>query len=178
MAALLLWISSAVYYSPTLWMSREVLDDVENETGWDSSEAILFEQPARLDASLAAVVRPPVETPVGFFVGFAGYGEQKVFAEEIKTAARVFGERYDTSARTLLLINDQRDLKAQPLATVAGLQYALKGIAAKMQVDRDILFLSLSSHGSEDPSISVSNGAVPLRDLTGACWPKPWSNPG
>jgi hypothetical protein len=166
-AASLLWVSSAVYYSPTLWMSRDALDDVENDTGWESSEAILFEQPARLDASLAAVARPPVDVPVGYFVGFAGYGEQKVFAEEIKTAARVFGERYETSARTVLLINDQRDLKAQPLATVAGLRYALKAIAAKMQIDRDILFLSLSSHGSDDPSISVSNGAMPLRDLSG-----------
>jgi hypothetical protein len=29
------------------------------------------------------------------------------------------------------------------------------------------LFLALSSHGSADPSLSVSNGSLPLRDLTG-----------
>lgn len=36
-----------------------------------------------------------------------------------------------------------------------------------MNLERDVLFLSISSHGSQEPSVSVSNGEVPLRDLTG-----------
>jgi hypothetical protein len=47
-------------------------------------------------------------------VGFAGVGEQKVFAGEIALAAKVIGERYGTQRRTLLLINDQRDLNRAP----------------------------------------------------------------
>ena len=64
-------------------------------------------------------------------------------------------------------LNDQRDLDSQPLASVSGLRYALKGLASKMQLDRDILFLALSSHGSEDPLLSVSNNSIPLQDLSG-----------
>jgi hypothetical protein len=37
-----------------------------------------------------------------------------------------------------------------------------------MDRERDILTLVISSHGSEQPAISVSNGALPLNDLTGA----------
>jgi hypothetical protein len=90
-----------------------------------------------------------------------------VFAEEIKLASRVVAQRYDSAHRELLLINDRRDREAYPLATVSGLRYALKGIARKMNLPRDILFLSLSSHGSDEPELSVSNGVLSLDQITG-----------
>jgi len=162
-----LWIGSAAYVHPALWVERGVLDDTQDENDSDAAEDVLFEQSARIDASVASVVRPPGEAPAAFFVGFAGYGEQRVFTEEIKLAAQVFGQRYDTSSRTILLLNDKRDLDTQPLASVSGLRYALKGLASRMKLDRDILFLALSSHGSEEPFLSVSNGSIPLNDLSG-----------
>jgi len=64
-------------------------------------------------------------------------------------------------------MNDRRDLESYPLATVAGLKLALKGIAAKMDVEQDVLFLALSSHGDDEPSLSVSNTGLSLRDLSG-----------
>jgi hypothetical protein len=80
----------------------------------------------------------------------------------------VIGDRYGAQQRTLLLVNDQRDLESQPLATVTGLKLALADIGRRMDRERDILTLVISSHGSEQPAISVSNGALPLNDLTGA----------
>ena len=168
-AAMFLWAASALYVYPAVWTSPDIgdyADDIETER--EAPEALLFEQPARIDASVAQIERATGEAPAGFFVGFAGYGEQQVFAEEIKFAARTFAERFDTADRTLLLINDRRDRQGQPLATVSGLRYALKAVAAKMRLDQDVLFLALSSHGAEDPLLSVENGMLPLRDLTGA----------
>jgi hypothetical protein len=81
-------------------------------------------------------------------------------------ASRVLGERYDIGARSVSLINDQRDLERAPLASVTGLRYALSGLASRMNLDRDVLILSISSHGSEDPAIVVANSELPLRDLT------------
>jgi len=78
----------------------------------------------------------------------------------------VLGERYDMTARTLSLINDQRDLERAPLATVSGLKYALRGLASRMNLDQDVLFLSISSHGAKDASIVVSNSELPLQDMT------------
>jgi hypothetical protein len=57
-------------------------------------------------------------------------------------------------------------LERAPLASVAGLKYALRGLAARMHIDRDVLFLSISSHGAQDPAIAVSNSQLPLNDLT------------
>jgi hypothetical protein len=167
-AALFVGGAIELYVYPAVWTLEDSEEYAEStETDPDVAEALLFDQPARIDAAVAGIERPTGAAPAGFFVGFAGYGEQRVFAEEISFAARKFAERYDTSDRTLLLINDRRDRQAQPLATVTSLSYALKAIASKMRTDRDVLFLALSSHGSEDPLLSVENGALPLRDLTG-----------
>jgi hypothetical protein len=130
------------------------------------AEAILFEQAARIDAALATVRRDPSADPQAFFVGFAGVGEEQEFAGEIVQAATVLGERYAIGPRRLTLINDRRDLDRVPLATVSGLRYALQGIAARMRVDRDVLFLAISSHGGRDAVIAVANSELPLDDLT------------
>jgi hypothetical protein len=168
-AAMFFWVASTLYIYPAVWTSEdpeEYADGFEIEDG--AAEALLFEQPARIDESLARIEPAAGNAPpTGFFLGFAGYGDQRVFAEEVKFAAETFAARYDTAERTLLLINDRRDRQAQPLATVSGLRYALKAVAAKMRLDQDVLFLALSSHGSEDPLLSVENGMLPLRDLTG-----------
>jgi hypothetical protein len=95
------------------------------------------------------------------FLGFAGFGEERVFAEEIKMAARQVGDRFGSTQRSLLLINDRRDLTTYPLATHDNLRYALKALAAVMDIERDILFLALSSHGSQNGMISVSNTGMP-----------------
>jgi hypothetical protein len=64
------------------------------------------------------------------------------------------------------LINDQRDLERAPLATVSGLRYALRALGRRMNLDQDVLFLSISSHGADDPAVIVSNSQLPLNDLT------------
>jgi Peptidase C13 family len=112
------------------------------------------------------VQRDGTAAPQAFFLGFAGVGDQKVFAQEIGLAARVLGERFSIGDRRLSLINDQRDLRRAPLASVTALNYALQGIAERMDPDKDVLFLAISSHGSEDPSIAVSNSQFPLTSLT------------
>jgi hypothetical protein len=162
-----LWLGREVYLSPSLWREKE--EDRIADLTWrpDVSESLLFDQQARIDRALNSVSNSDGPSPSVFFVGFAGVGSQKVFSEEIKLASRVVAQRYDSAHRELLLINDRRDREAYPLATVSGLRYALKGIARKMNLQRDILFLSLSSHGSAEPELSVSNGALSLDQITG-----------
>ena len=108
-----------------------------------------------------------------YFLGFAGYGEERVFAEEIKLAATVVGDIYGSAPRSVLLLNDRRDLTTYPLASESSLRYALKAISRVMNPEEDVLFLALSSHGSRDATIDVSNegmepqplGAVTLAEL-------------
>jgi hypothetical protein len=130
-----------------------------------ANEAEQRAQADRIDAVIAGFPAQVEGRTDFYFVGFAGYGEERVFAEEIKLAARVVGDRYDSTDRTLLLVNDRRDLVTHPLATGVGLRHALQAIGAAMNRDEDVLFLVLSSHGTPDAMIEVSNTDMPRRGL-------------
>lgn len=160
-----LWTGAELYVDPTVWVQPEE-QDTAYDRGSDEAESLLFSQPQRIDEAVDAVEPSDEHTPDMFFLGFAGFGEQRVFAEEIKLAAQVVADRYGSADRSVLLLNDRRDRNEWPLASPTALRYALRGVATKMNVDKDILFLSLSSHGSEDASLSVTNGALMLHDLT------------
>lgn len=166
-AVLFMALNSKILLFPTLWTSGKNEVKVEFDARWENAEELLISQPARIDAMVSRVTPATANQTGIYFVGFAGVGRQKVFAEEIKLAAKRVGDRFGSSDRTLLLLNDRRDANSYPLATVSGLKLALKGIASRMNLDRDVLFLALSSHGSAEPSLSVSNRNLPLKDLTG-----------
>ena len=155
------WVTDAMWVYPTAWTPSEEAYEERADT-YGNFEPLFFAQRDRIDTALAAV---PPGNPAAtelYFVGFAGVGDEKVFAEEIKFAARAVEDRYSNDAGSVLLLNDVRDFDSAPLATATTLEYALRGIAAKMQTDDDVLFLALSSHGSRDWTLSVSNGALPL----------------
>jgi hypothetical protein len=151
------WSASVWYAAPT----------EEAEEKPHQAESLLFDQRSKIDEAVQRFGASSGETPKVFFLGFAGVASQRVFAEEIKYGARVVAGRFNVQNRQLLLMNDRRDLTTFPIATVTSLSYALKVIAQKINPGRDILFLALSSHGSADPEISVSNGALDLQQVTG-----------
>jgi Peptidase C13 family len=157
-------VSDAVNAIPDVWNPRDADASVSDEL-ISERETALFEQAARIDEALESVHRDTSARSEAFFLGFAGVGDEKVFAQEIGLASRVLGERYGIGDRHLSLINDERDLERAPLASVSGLVYALHGLASHMDLDRDVLFLAISSHGSEEPAIAVSNSEFPLKDL-------------
>lgn len=157
------WVlSDAIAVNASLWAAPE---EPQAEGPWVDAERLLYQQPARIASALERVAPHSGSTAQAYFLGFAGVGEQRVFGQEVRLAAKVLGERYGTGGRTILLINDEKDLDSAPLATVEGLDMTLKGLARKMDVQRDVLFLVFSSHGSEDALLSVSNAGMPLDPL-------------
>jgi len=112
-------------------------------------------------------MRPRIAGSVNtFFVGFAGYGEQRVFRSEAELARRVFTERYGASGHALELVNDVRDRGTYALADLENLRYALKLIARRMDLNEDVLVLVLTSHGSPEDGIAVTNGELLDDDLS------------
>ena len=158
------WLTGAMWVYPMAWTPGESYVP-EGVVVPENVEPLFFAQRDKVDIALAAVAPNDPASDEIFFVGFAGYGDEAVFAEEIKFAARTVAERYRDAAGSVLLLNDARDFHGAPLATASTLRYALNGVAAKMDLDDDILFLALSSHGSSEWTLSVSNGGLPLTDL-------------
>jgi hypothetical protein len=157
-------VTSAAWIHPHLWFEHEDDDDKDS---WTDSEHMLFAQPDRIDAAVARMADGRDHRPDVFFLGFAGVADEKVFAEELKLTERVVTERYRAVGRSLLLVNDKRDHDSWPIATVQGLRRALVKVAARMDRTEDVLFLMLTSHGSDEPSLSISNGSWPLEQLDG-----------
>jgi hypothetical protein len=164
-------LSRVTDLSPWVWSLAAAGDEGEGEeadSGMPPSvaESLFFDQRRQIDEAVDGMTVNERDAPAVFFVGFAGVADQRVFAEEIKLAVRVVNGKFSLSNRRLLLINDRRDLNGFPIASASGLAYALHAVAQKMDPERDILFLALSSHGSEDAVLSVANGSLPLEQLT------------
>ncbi|HVY81033.1 MAG TPA: C13 family peptidase [Steroidobacteraceae bacterium] len=152
---------------PQLWVVPESEQDMAkaDDTEPDDAESLLFDQADRIaDAVDATAAQRPgvVDT---YFVGFAGWGAQKVFRNEALFGERVLAKRFNIGRRAIELINDQRDRDTYPLATATGLRYALQLLGEKMDPDEDMLVLLLTSHGSRESGIAVRNGGLPLMDL-------------
>ena len=96
-----------------------------------------------------------------YFVGFAGFGEQRVFRKEAELARQVFAARFATGNRSLLLVNDIHDRRTYPLATFENLRVAVAAIGRRMHPERDTLVLMLTSHGNDEDGIAITNGRMP-----------------
>jgi hypothetical protein len=111
----------------------------------------------------AAVARmapsPPGQAAV-YYLGFAGYGEQKVFRKEEELATSVLGARFGSTGRSLQLVNDIHDRKSYPLASYENFHVAVQEIGRRMNRERDVLVLMLTSHGSRQDGIAVTNGRL------------------
>lgn len=117
-------------------------------------------QRARIDAVIAQFPPPADAHPRVFFLGFAAYGEERVFAEEIRLAAANVGARFNSGEHSLLLVNDRRDRETYPIATHATLAYALGALSRAMDPEQDVLFLALSSHGSRNGMVEISDAGM------------------
>ncbi len=127
---------------------------------------LLVRQQDCIAAAVARLApRVPGTTNV-FFVGFAGYGEQRVFRKEAELARRIFGVEFGSLDRSLELVNDIHDRTTYPLATFDNLRYALRLIGRRMDRQQDVLVLVLTSHGSPDAGIAITNGELVDDDLS------------
>jgi hypothetical protein len=151
--------------NPSLWIrADENLSAIDGAGAeWAQMARVQFGQQARIDAEIQRIAAQSSPGAEVFFVGFAGYGMEQVFAREIELAAEVVGARYDAGPRSLLLVNDRRDLDRWPLASEPALRHALRRLG-EIVGEEDVLFLALSSHGERDAALKVTNaGLVPGR---------------
>ena len=85
-----------------------------------------------------------------FFVGGAGWADQSVFLSEVHAARIAFERRYDDDGHSAVLANDPAADDDEPIFTNANLRSLLGTVARKMNREDDVLYLYLTSHGSQD----------------------------
>lgn len=117
--------------------------------------AVSGRQPALLAAALAAVAPGQAGLSELYFIGFAGDAGEDVFLHEAEAARALVDRRFGSAGRSLLLANNPATVDSLPLASIGNLSRALAGVGAKMNRQEDVLFLFLTSHGSEGGWLST-----------------------
>jgi hypothetical protein len=79
-------------------------------------------------------------------VAFGLWGDQSVFASEAAGAARVVARQFGPVDKAIVRANTTRAGEA----TEANLRATLAGLGPRMDPDRDLLFLILTSHGDQE----------------------------
>ena len=143
--------------------------DADSSNDWpddaETPEQVIYAQPHMLREAVAKLAPRVAGKPNLFFIGFAGDGEEDVFLNEAEYARTLFAKRFAAAGHELLLANNPATLSRFPLATLTNLETAVDAVAEKMDRDNDILFLLLTSHGTDDHLLYVAMDPLPLDSI-------------
>jgi hypothetical protein len=155
-----------VYREVSLW--QQVKKDKETGSSYARrklNEDAFYEQPKVLERELAAV-KPGRRGVIDiYFIGIGGYADQDVFMKEINAVSRLFQERFGTGGKTIRLVNNRKTLASSPVASVTSLRASLMRVGQVMDKDEDLLFLFLTSHGSQTHRFSLDLWPLQLNEL-------------
>ncbi|MFN0314556.1 MAG: C13 family peptidase [Burkholderiales bacterium] len=148
-----------------IWRYGELEDTAREKLALANTETALYNQRALLDKALSAIdARDPGKINL-YMLSVAGDGTQEVFRREVDYVGDLFARQFGTKGRALALVNSRTTVAAQPMATVTSIREALQGIAKRMDRQKDILFLFITSHGSKEHEISLNQEKMKLRGL-------------
>jgi hypothetical protein len=105
--------------------------------------------------------RPGVVDIYALIVG--GDGSEDVFLREARTVQGVLDARLGTAGRSLSLVNHRS--QPRPAATLRSIEFALLGVAGRMDRAEDVLYVHLASHGGSNHVLSLKHPALELYGL-------------
>ncbi len=129
------------------------------------AEDIFYKQHERVQQSLNKLQPHRPGKPDMYFVSFSSDWKEKRLMVESGQVQEYFENRFQNKGRSLRLVNHRETMDRLPLATVTNLKESLKQIAARMNTEEDILFLYITSHGSEFNEVTVEMGDLPMQSL-------------
>jgi hypothetical protein len=129
-------------------------------------EETFYAQPALLTRELQSLrpQRPGVEDL--YFVGVAGFGAEDVFMRELRVISQLFRDRFDADGRSVMLVNNPATVRELPIATATALDHALQQVGRTIDPEEDVLFLYVTSHGSQDHHLTMQFWPLELADLS------------
>jgi len=130
-----------------------------------ATEEAFYAQPEILRRELAALQPGRQGEQNLYFVGVAGSAGEDVFRHELYVIRELFERRFGAGGRSIILVNSPRTALNEPIATVTSLQRTLARVGQVMKRDEDVLFLYLTSHGSQNHRLTLEFSPLHLRDL-------------
>lgn len=150
------------------WRRGKLYDPAAEAQRQRNAETVLYNQPAMLQTQLQALQpQDPARIDL-YLLAVAGDGREEVFRREVEFVRAQFDRDFGTAGRSLALVNSRSSADAVPLATQTSLRLALRALAGRMDVEQDILFLFVTSHGSESHELTLKLDGIDLPDLPAA----------
>lgn len=131
-------------------------------------ETVLYNQRALLDKAYAALLPRERDKINMYLLAVGGDGSQEVFRRETEFVRKQFDHDYGTQGRSMILTNSRNTVSDYPMATVTSIRESINAIAARMDKEKDILFLYLTSHGSKTHEFALGQKGMDLFDLKAA----------
>jgi hypothetical protein len=103
-----------------------------------------------------------------YTITFAPYEGEEVFRRESRMVSDVMARRFDAAGRGLQLLNHREHLDNMAWATPLNLQRAIDGVAKTMDLDEDVLFIHLTSHGASDGELAAEFWPLDVEPVTPA----------
>ncbi|MBP8184887.1 MAG: caspase family protein [Pseudomonas sp.] len=145
------------------WQHGRQVRDAQAQRISDPLELGLLAQGQLLEQALAAI---PASTPAIelYSLTLAGDGSQGVFLREADYANKLLRERFAAHGQ-ISLINHREHLTDRPLATRENLRRAVQTLSERSGKE-DLVFIYLTSHGSDDHQLSLNQPRLQLGDLS------------
>jgi hypothetical protein len=128
-------------------------------------EEVIYAQPALLARQLERLAPHRPGTTDLYFVGVAGDAGEDVFMKEVGVIESLFQQRFGTQGRSVTLVNNAQTVARLPVASSTALARTLEHIGRIMSREDDVLFLYLTSHGSEDHRFALQFWPLQLNDI-------------
>jgi Peptidase C13 family len=130
-----------------------------------NAEEVFDAQPELLHSAARSLRAGHPGVPALYFLGFASYASQDVFKKEALYAKDLLDSRFGTRGRSLVMINHADTANNLPLASSTNLRRMLKMIGRRMNNKEDVLFVYLTSHGSEKHGLAAQFWPLSLNDI-------------
>ena len=156
----------AQFWYPDEAQATANADADAEERGVEITQEIFETQQALLNSKLEQI-QPQRPGVVDLYsLSFAPYGEENVFLNETSMVSKVMEQRFDAAGRSLQLANNPGTMSTLPWATPLNMQRAIAHMAKRMDVNEDILFIHMSSHGASDGQLSAGMWALTVKPVT------------
>ncbi|EKT4523918.1 caspase family protein [Pseudomonas putida] len=144
------------------WVNGVRVRDAKGRLLPDPLDLALLNQGRLLDKALAAV--PPSQAPIELYsLVVAGDGQQSVFLREADYVSNMLKVRFGAHGQ-VTLVNHRDHMADRPMATRENLTRAARTLAERSGPE-DLVFIYLTSHGSQDHHLVLDQPRLQLADL-------------
>lgn len=131
-------------------------------------EQVYYHQQALLEDQFAALTAPVPGRVDVYFVAVAPFAGQDVFVREVRAARAIVERRLALAGHTVTLVNHADTQDTLPLANLPNLRRTLDHLGHLIDREEDVVFVYLTSHGSDDATLAAEFSAIAPNDIHGA----------